>query len=305
MTRNEDREAWGRFWEAAHGKSGSGCLPNALEQIDAAQSSFWHDFARRLPKRARVLDLATGDGVVLGKMFRARPDLRLIGADSSPSLPPSPRQFTLKAGVPMERLTFSTDSFDAITSQFGFEYGDTAAASVEVARVLKPGGALGFVVHHRSGPILAHNLPRRQALLWATSKGGYLPKARALVAARAKFPIPTPTPFHRAPSEARGLFPGQSVAVEFVTAILQTLVLSEGKSAREALKVLEALEDKAANEIARISSLDRSARDEQQIARVLNQLRSAGLEIMPPRELWDEKSGLPFAWAITGAAPGR
>lgn len=300
MTRPQDREAWAQFWRTSPGSSGSGCLPNALKHIDAAQSQFWHAFALALPKRARVLDIATGDGVVLRRMAQVRPDLRLTGADSSPHLPPAQKGVTLKAGVPMERLGFQSGSFDAVTSQFGFEYGDTALGSAEVARVLKTGGKIRFMLHHRSGPILAHNLPRREALLWATRQSGYLPKAHALVAARANYQLPTPPVFRTAPAQATQLFPTQSVAAEFLTALLQILVLSEGRPAREAQDALRELEDKALNEIARISSLERSACDQRRIEDLLQQLSSAGLEITTPEQILDHHSRRPFAWAIAG-----
>jgi SAM-dependent methyltransferase len=303
MNRSGEREAWAGFWKAAPASSGGGCLPHALARIDGLQGGFWSAFASQLPKRAKVLDLATGDGVVLQKMLRVRPDLRLTGVDSSPILPPAPKGVQLKSGMAMEQLSFSDSSFDAVTSQFGFEYGDTAAASQEIARVLKGGGLLAMIVHHRSSPILAHNLLRREALHWAISAGGYLDKARAFMAARAKYRLPTPAFFRGAPGEARRLFPSQSVAVEFVTAILQSLELSESRSVTEAAGVLDVLQEKAMGEIARIDALQRSACGEQELSKLIGQLSDAGLDVLPAQELLDAHSALPIAWTMTGSLP--
>jgi SAM-dependent methyltransferase len=301
MSETDNRKAWADFW-AQKGSAGQPtCLPNALREIDAAQREAWHGFARRLPAGARLLDLATGDGAVLKKMREVRTDLVLTGVDSAPSLPPAPSGTTLRAGVAMEALPFGDEGFDAIVSQFGYEYGDTAAIAREVGRLLVPGGALGLLVHRKDGPIVAHNLPRRDALRWALAPGGYLAKARGLVAARRIAAIPTPPAFRSAPEEAQRLFPGQTVGHEFLTAILQTLEMGRGKPPRESLEVLETLERKAANEIARIETLERAACGPARIDAILQELRGAGIELDPPAALAERSSGRPFAWFLSGA----
>ncbi len=300
MTHADNRQAWAQFWTAKPEPStAGGCLPHALQLIDRAQRHIWQSFAHELRKGARVLDLGTGDGAVLVKMGQARPDLKLIGVDSSPRLPPSPRGVTLKAGTALESLPFPAASFDAITSQFGYEYGDTEVGSVEVSRVLKPGARLCFLSHHRNGPILAHNLPRRNALRWALAPGGYLEKARALATARRTAPLPTPQAFRDAPAEGQRLFPGQSVAAEFLAAILQTLELGRTRPPGEVLDVLNTLGEKAGNEIARIESLSRAALDPSQVASLVEQLRAAGIAIEEKEEVY-ERPNRPFAWLIKG-----
>lgn len=298
MSRPNNRQPWADFWSGSRTNSAT-CLPKALEQIDAAQSALWHGFAKSLAARSEVLDLGTGAGVVLKKMRQARTDLRLTGTDSSPVLPPPPKGIRLKPGVGMEDLPFASAHFDAVVSQFGYEYGDTKAAAPEVARVLKPGGRLLFMIHRRDGPIVAHNLPRRDALGWALMKSGYLDAAKALAAARRLAALPTPPSFRAAPQEAARLYPGQPVAGEFLQAVLQTLELSRGAPAEEALGVLAALEDKARNEIDRIDSLDRAACDADRFGILTEELRSAGLAIEAPGTL-SERSGRPFAWLLSG-----
>lgn len=300
MSRSADKEAWGGFWSGRDGGSSS-CLPEALRQIDMVQRQWWQAFAGRLPKGARVLDVGTGNGVILGKMWTVRRDLKLIGVDSSPSLPPAPAGMILKAGVDMEALPFPDGSFHAAVSQFGFEYSDTARTAKELGRVLRTGGVLQLMVHHRSGPILAHNLPRREALRWASSPDGYLDKARRLVAARALCSLPTPDLFRQAPQEAQRLYPTQPVAAEFVSAILQTLELGRNAPPAEGQQVLQTLEDRANNEIARIDSLERAARDLSAIAHLSDELGAAGLEMAPAQEVFEQGQGRPFAWILTGA----
>lgn len=300
MSSADNREIWGRFWEARRPGDGTSCPAGALQEIHAAQRHLWQAFARSLSKGARVLDLGTGNGVVLANMAAVRPDLKLIGVDSSPTLPAAAKGISLRAGVAMERLPFPDGRFDVVTSQFGFEYGETAAASLEVARVLKAGGAVRFIVHHRSGPILAHNAPRREALHWALAESGYLRQARALAAARASAAIPTPVAFQEAPREARRLFPGEAVAAEFLAAVLETLERSRGHPPGEALEVLKALEDKAENEIGRIDSLAGAACDGEGIELLAGRLRAAGLDVEASTELFEPQAARPLAWLVRG-----
>lgn len=292
--------AWSSFWAAGGAGPESGRLPNALKAIDAAQRQVWEETAFVLHKGAGVLDLASGDGAVLGKMQRARPDLKLIGIDSSSTLPKAPKGISLRSSISMEALPFADAGFDQVTSQFGFEYGDTAAVAREISRVLRPKGRVRMIVHHRSGPILAHNIPRREALKWASSRDNYLGKARALALARAQARLPTPDLFRHAPGEAQRRFPTEPVAAEFLAAIRETLERSRDRPYAEALEVLGALEDKAANEIARIDSLAAAARDRSGIDLLVAQLRSTGLKIQPAAELFEQKGVAPFGWLVSG-----
>jgi len=304
MTTPDNRTAWADFWAAGPPQSDATCLPNALREIVEAQVAIWCGFARELEKGAHVLDLATGDGVVLKTMREARSDLVLTGVDSSPVLPPPPRGIRLRAGVSMESLPFKAGAFAAITSQFGYEYGDTQATSGEVGRLLRPGAKLRFVIHHSDGPIVAHNLPRRDALLWALSPGGYVAKARGLLAARRISAIPTPPAFREAPLEAQRRFPDQSVASEFLQALLVTLEMGRDKPVHYGFEVIDTLESKAKNEIARIETLERAACDAGRIETIGEELRTAGIEVAPPAIVTERSSGRVFAWLVSGIGQG-
>ena len=304
MTRTDNRKAWADFWAEKSGERQPACLPNALREIDAAQREVWHGFVRPLKTRARVLDLATGDGAVLKKMREKRTDLALTGVDSAPTLPPSPPGISLRAGVSMEALPFEAGSFDAVVSQFGYEYGDTAAAAREVGRLLAPGGALGLLIHRSDGPIVAHNLPRRDALCWALAQDGYLAKARGIVNARRVVSLPTPPAFRSAAEEAQRLFPGQSVAGEFLTAILHTLEMGRGWPPQESIEVLDTLESKALNEIARIETLERAACDAGRISAISRELSAAGVDVDSAVPVAEARSGRAFAWYLAGLNRG-
>lgn len=301
-TRSE--AAWADFWSAGGAGPESGCLPAGLRGIDAAQRRLWQEVARSLPRRARVLDLATGDGAVLGKIGGARKDLKLVGVDSSPVLPSGPKNARLMPCVSMEALPFPGASFDLVTSQFGLEYGDTSKIASEVSRVLRPGRRFVFIVHHSDGAIVAHNRDRAEALRWSALESGLLEKAAAVANSRKLIALPTPRAFYEAPVDARHRFPSQSVGEEFATAVLHTLELGQRRPPTETLEVLATLRRKAENEIARIEALRAAARDEQQIARLKGELESTGLPSLVPAELWEEGGDRPFGWLIRGLKPG-
>lgn len=300
MTTTGSEAAWAAFWRAGGAGPESGCLPRALAGIDAAQRRIWQDAARPLRRGDRVLDLATGDGAVLGKILSLRADLSLIGVDSSTTLPRGPKGAVLRAGVAMENLPFKDGSFDLVTSQFGFEYGDTQRIGGEIARILRAGGAFHCLVHHADGPIVAHNATRLGSLGWAAMESGLLDRARALVRARSSVNLPTPPSFREATAEARRRFPRQTAGEEFAAAILQTLELGRRAPPSETLQVLQTLEDMARNELTRIEALTGAARNAEQIMGLAAELESVGLRVEGPTPIFETSKEAPFAWHLSG-----
>jgi SAM-dependent methyltransferase len=201
----------------------------------------------------------------------------------------------------MEALPFAPCSFDAITSQFGFEYSDRDRSAGEAARVLVSGGVLQFLIHHRDGPILAHNRPRAAALRWAAFDNGLLDKAVALVRARASASIPTPALFRDAPVRARHLFQAQSVAEEFTTAILQILELSRFEAHSKGLEALAALRMRAEGELGRIEALTAAACGRDEIEAIRRRLLVEGVVTVEPEPICEAGSARPFAWKLAGS----
>ena len=301
MTRSPS-EVWSRYWSSGARGTGGGCLPNAVGPVEAAQRQVWQDFARRLPSGSRVLDLGTGNGIVLRWMAAVRRDLKLVGVDSAASLPPAPKGVTLKAGVGVERLPFAEASFGGATSQFGIEYGDVAAAGAELVRILRPGAPLLMIVHHGASWIVAHNRARRAALLWAAGPDGWLVRAKAFACAGGALPVPAS--FRAAPAEAQRRFPDQPVAAEFAVGIVQRLELVRSRGGTEVVGLLEAMAEEADGEIARIALLEDAARDEAGAAALVETLAAAGLAMDAPSVLPDRQAGRPLAWLLSGRASG-
>jgi demethylmenaquinone methyltransferase/2-methoxy-6-polyprenyl-1,4-benzoquinol methylase len=101
------------------------------------------------PPGARVLDVATGTGMVTAELL-ARCDCTVVGIDQSAEMLAAARaRFAGDERVELidgeaERLPFADQSFDALTFTYLLRYvADPAATIRELARVVKPGGRVG------------------------------------------------------------------------------------------------------------------------------------------------------------------
>lgn len=279
-----DAAAWSDFWAANAGAgasgNGGGCLPQRWAAIEAAQRAAWHGFIADLPEGAAVLDLATGDGRVLGWMRADRADLALTGIDLAPTLPAPPEGTRTQGGVAMEQLPFGDRTFGAVVSQFGFEYGDVPAVAAEIARVLAPGGRVGLMVHRGDGPILEHNAARRAAIDWVLGEqqlGAILRQALA---------APNGGPEVAAQvAAAIGMlgarkFGEDSPGWEIPEALRRAVLMGAPAGPDAILATIAEIEARAANEIGRIASLERAC------------------------AVADQREALAAAFAAQGLAPG-
>lgn len=240
------REAWSDYWSGRP----SGCLPDASSPLERAFRDEWCRVAGALPERARVLDLASGSGAVLGWLLEARPDLDLTGIDLADPLPPPPPGVSVMlGGVAMESLPFEPATFDAIVSQFGLEYGELDPSVAQAARVLRRGGTMALVTHHAAGPIVAHNRTRAAGLKWALDEARLIERAAQAVSSDQR------TAINSAPGAAAAMFGPRSAAWEIAEAIARAL-----RMPRFALPgTLATLERKARGEMQRINTLETAA----------------------------------------------
>lgn len=292
----DHRGAWSDFWadnrQAGHG---GGCLPQAWQGIDAAQKAAWKGFAAKLPKGARVLDLATGDGRVMAWLLAARKDLKPVGVDLSAQLPEPPRGAKVRSGVAMEELPFPGNRFRAVVSQFGFEYGDLARSARELARVLAPDGSAGLMTHRQDGPILAHNLERRAQIRWAIEEKNLPEIAIRSLELRAVGVSDIPAAILSAPQEGAARFGPRSAAWEIPEAIRQCLVMGRGDNPANVTRLIRTIAAKASNELARIASLEAACAQTADEEGLVQALRSAGLIQVSAEPVSEAAGHPPFA----------
>ncbi len=292
-------DAWGDFWASQTDQGGGGCLSARWRVIDDAQRGAWRAFARSLPQKAKLVDLATGDGRVMGWLLEARRDLKPIGVDLARQLPEPPKGSRSRGGVAMEALPFPDRSHDAVVSQFGFEYGDIKIVLAEIVRVLKPMGRVGLMTHRLDGPILEHNAARRAGLKWVLDEMDLISKARASLALRA-MGFGAPPAIMDAPAEARRRFGEGSAGWELAEATARTLSLGRNDRPEEVARLLDRLESMARNEIGRIDSLEEACRrvaDQRSLERLFEQ---SGLTLLDHGQVREGGNGRAFAdfWTL-------
>lgn len=292
------RASWAGYWEGEPAAQGGATLANLAPELQVRLDAPWRALAARLPLKARVLDLATGGGVVLELLQRGRGDLNLLGVDSVARLPVRPGM-ALRGGISTEALPFADASFDAVTSRFGIEYGPLSAGGAEAGRVLRPGGMLVLVIHHDRSKVLSHNRARREALRWAARESGWVDKALNFARSRLALSLPVPPTFRAAAAEGAARFPGQQVAWEFLTGLAQVLELAP---AREAEAMLSQLVARAEDELGRLAALAEAACDEERLADLTDALEGAGVRLEPLRTI-EENDGVPLAWLVEGSKP--
>lgn len=161
---------WRDYWKADRPAS---CMPEnerTAQQIAAT----WQRWFGECPGGSRILDIATGNGIVLTHAAAAGRQLNrafaLTGvdlADIDPlrylsSLEDDMRAAKFIGSVAAEQLPFEAGSFDVAVSQYGLEYADLDRALAEVARVLASGGILHWLAHSERSEVVQQN--REQAL---------------------------------------------------------------------------------------------------------------------------------------------
>ena len=153
-------------------------LPSRYDRLSAALS-FWQDprWRRALVDAVapaageRILDVATGTGMVAAELLARAADCTVVGLDQSPDMlaaararfaaGPDGERVRLIAGQ-AEELPFAEGSFDALTFTYLLRYVDDPPATMrELARVVRPGGrvaSLEFGVPPRAAPRAAWRL---------------------------------------------------------------------------------------------------------------------------------------------------
>lgn len=122
-------------------------LANAV--LSGGLDYFWRRTAAGIVRGwqpGRLLDLATGSGVLAASLARACPSMMVVGADFSlPMLRRAQASGRVRrlAVADAMRLPFADGAFDAVTVGFGLRNMPSyRGALVEMRRVLRPGGHL-------------------------------------------------------------------------------------------------------------------------------------------------------------------
>jgi SAM-dependent methyltransferase len=310
-------DAWSAYWRS--GKSAS-CIEGVnLEELLTAT---WNEFFDEFPDGARLLDLATGNGVVArlcAARARARGVVWHIEAVDAAEIDP-PRHATdpaglfadirFRGGVDLAALPYPAASLDGLAAQFGFEYADESRTIEEAARVLAPGGRLRFVVHAREGAVCRDVRLRLDRLDSVLSERGPLTLVRTLVRAvaasdsgvlkREAIHLAAAVELVRQLAERP---PSEDSALYYSSAFLTLWAKRDRYDISELKFCVEDGWAKASAVAVRQTDMLRVARTHEDMIRIANRLTAAGLRIETPRKLLDRRNGDQVAWVLDGRAP--
>ncbi len=177
-----NNQPWTLYWQADHPGS---CIASTNPEDATAIEAFWRGLARSLAANrdgaVRVLDLATGNGAVPMALLEENPALDITAVDLADIDPlahlsdPGPlKAVDFLPAVDITAMPFETAQFDAVTSQFGVEYAPLERVAKEVARVLKPGGTLTFLMHHTGSDVLQPVAAKLQEISLLLGRNGVL-----------------------------------------------------------------------------------------------------------------------------------
>ena len=186
--RSARNRAWQRFWQSEHVAS---CVP-ASAATERQINERWQAFFAGLPAGSRILDIATGNGVLLRQAAKtaAGSSFRLVGIDLAAIDPLRHVPGELATHPDVEflgeidavALPFDAASFDVAVSQYGLEYADLGKAIAEVGRVLAPGGRLRWLAHSENSEVVLQNREQHRQVDLLLKSGGPLDAMGQLVA---------------------------------------------------------------------------------------------------------------------------
>lgn len=226
---------------------------------------------------------------------------------------PDPQQLLsnvhFHGGVRIEVLPFADDTFDAVVSQFGFEYAHEEQAAVEAARILAPWGRMRIVMHARDGAVSRDIGLRVERLRTALAENG--PATLILILARASESGDQATIERKLPHLAAAVEmvrqlahnpPPDDAALFYSTQFLQLWTQRDRYWPADLRRSIEDGWANASGVAARQEQMLHAARSADDIARIGARFIAAGLIVDVTRTLHDAR-GASIAWLMDAHKP--
>lgn len=151
-----NERAWSNYWVTGYKSTFTGHEDSGFF---IELSEYWKKQFIALDDGARIVDLGCGNGSVSAIAAECSDkSLDIIAVDyaaveRSSSVFKQYPNIEIRDNTNIEKTGIDASSVDLCVSQFGFEYAECTDASVEAHRILKSGGKLIAVVHHRQSQI--------------------------------------------------------------------------------------------------------------------------------------------------------
>jgi ubiquinone/menaquinone biosynthesis C-methylase UbiE len=302
----EMQSAWTEYWKTGAVESmPADRASGLLAHMDAA----WNAFFAKLANGAKILDLATGGGSVVRAAVSQGREFEITGVDIADL---SPVRATIQSGnvrligdTDLSSLPFADGAFDAVTSQFGFEYADVEAAAGEAVRVLTSGGQGHLVLHHADSAI-SHGDSSSLAAYRSVFAGSTAFQLGRTVfeseqqSASAEDIAAAITRFRNAVGELRPRLRADRsyrVAGNVVEFLMRLASSPSSYPAAEGLHQLETVEKFNEARNLRKAAQTKAALDRSGVDRVAAFLRAAGASVSEPQEL-RYTGGKLLAWSL-------
>ncbi|QBY04903.1 methyltransferase domain-containing protein [Thalassotalea sp. HSM 43] len=307
---------WDDYWHSGFLTSFGSAFNNNYQGV---YLDFWQTVFSSLPKKAKILDLATGNAslpligaevsnkLALEHHFCATDlaniDTSLISEKLADISSQAQDTVELYPNTCSTTLPFADQTFDCVTSQYGFEYSDQLQTLAQISRVSKPNAQVILVTHHADSVILKRNNKTIQLLTKILSSNGLLAIIIKLVKQLGdddnRFDPKSEKLRNKLNNKIRSL--EQDNKTSYMDTNIQDLILTLFKqgtlSQQQRLSKVDAYKMEARSHIQRLSDLKNAAISEKKLELLLTQADQLGLKPFAKELLHDDKDNL-LGWII-------
>ena len=294
--------AWTIYWTEDRLQS---CVATDGDVDRQVLNSIWQEFAKSLDKGARVLDLATGNGAVPVALLSAQNSLQIDAVDQATIDPtqfvtghPELSAVKFHSDTDVNTLPFAEDSFDAITSQFGVEYGGLFEATRNALGLLKPNGRMSFLIHHADSAIIDSSRAKLREMEQLLEEEGLV--ETLLQVLRSKIP------FSELESQGEAYLNAdivrtQAISGQVFTAIGEIANAMQADMVR-AVNLGATLKLRLSSEYQRLRQMDNAAQSDNDMLKYRELLELNGMKISTIHAVYADQSEQKYllAWLVQG-----
>lgn len=305
------RHDWDAYW--AHGFLTS-CANAFAGNYEGRILAAWQEFFALLNKGDRILDIATGNGAVafLAAEYSIANDcsFRIDAIDRARINPAGAwrgdaavlEAIRFHGEVAAESTPFEAAGFQAVTGQYALEYTDWHQTIEELARIMAPGAAARFILHHPDSVVLetsreeqAHGrllfentqiFSRARALLERICEAAG-PEGRRALAADPDAEAARAAMNEAASAVSRAIekSPEPELLRTALGHISQAFTLAQADRPREARAALKRGESEVATNLARLEDLIGAVVEEPKMAAMRRRMAAVGIASCNPKPL--------------------
>lgn len=182
---------WDSYWLSTETLS-SFAQSNHKDGYQGDVLYFWNAIFKEFQNSANLLDIGCGNGALAVLAEQYPNEFKITAIDAAKIDPIKHFNNNEKVSISLnkikfisqmhcENLSFDDSSFDYLISQFGIEYSDIKQSLPEANRVLKSGGEVIALVHHRNSFITQDCQQGIKVLSQFISKGGLAYKVKNFI----------------------------------------------------------------------------------------------------------------------------